>query len=181
MSDIFVSYKRENETRVGRLVRALEAAGHSVWWDRTLAGGENWRAQIQSALEAAECVIVIWTVESVGPAGDFVRDEAAYAKNRGVLVPVKLGKVDPPMGFGEIQAIDLTHWKGSARDPFFKDLLDTISAKIAGRAAPPAKGPVKRLIRRVSYGGLVSAVVFCAGVFFDGLNSNTVWPSAVVP
>ena len=44
MNEIFVSYKREDEPRVGRLVRALEDAGFSVWWDRGLGGGESWRA-----------------------------------------------------------------------------------------------------------------------------------------
>jgi len=165
MSDIFISYKREDEAPVARLVRSLEAAGHSVWWDRTLVAGENWRAQIQSALESARCVIVIWTEGSVGPAGDFVRDEAAHAKQRGVLVPVRFGNVNPPLGFGEIQAIDLTRWKGSARDPFFIDLLDTVVAKLAGRAAPPAKAPMKLLLRRFSYGSLVTALVIMICLF----------------
>lgn len=160
MSEIFISYKREDEARVGRLVRALEGAGLSVWWDRGLAVGENWRSQIQDALNAARCVIVVWTHQSVGPAGDFVRDEAAQAKRRGVLVPVLLDKVDPPLGFGEVQAIDLTHWKGSSRDPFFQDLSAAVTAKLEGRAVPPAKGPMKRLLRRLTYSTFASAMVF---------------------
>jgi TIR domain len=168
MSEIFVSYKREDEARVGRLVKALEGTGLSVWWDRGLAGGENWRNQIQNALDAAKCVIVVWTHETVGPTGDFVRDEAGQAKRRGVLVPVILDKVDPPLGFGEIQAIDLIHWKGSSRDPFFKDLSAAVTAKLEGRAVPPAKGPTKRLIRRVTYSGFASALVF--GGLAVGLN-----------
>jgi hypothetical protein len=160
MSQIFLSYKREDEARVGRLVRALEGAGLDVWWDGGLAGGENWRVRIQTALDAARCVIVVWTSESVGPAGDFVRDEAGQAKRRGVLVPVMLDKVDPPLGFGEIQAIDLTHWKGSPRDPFFNDLLAAVGAKLEGREVPPAKGPMKRLIRRLTYGSVASTLVF---------------------
>jgi len=46
MSDVFVSYKREDEVRVAPLVHALEAAGLDVWWDRGLPGGESWRANI---------------------------------------------------------------------------------------------------------------------------------------
>jgi hypothetical protein len=77
MSEIFISYKREDEARVGRLVKALQGAGFlSIWWDRGLAGGENWRSQIENELAAARCVIVVWTHQSGGPAGDFVRDEA---------------------------------------------------------------------------------------------------------
>ena len=162
MSEIFVSYKREDEKRVGRLVRALEGAGWSVWWDRGLPGGESWRSQIQTALDAAKCVIVAWTRESVGPAGDFVRDEAGQAKRRHALVPVMLERVDPPLGFGEIQAIDLTRWKGNPRDPFFEDLCAAVRAKLDGRAVPPAKGPMKRLVRRLTYGSVASTMAFAA-------------------
>lgn len=160
MNDVFVSYKRENEARVGRLVTALEGAGLSLWWDRGLPGGESWRQQIQTALDAAKCVIVVWTHESVGPAGDFVRDEAGQAKRRGVLVPVLLDRVSPPLGFGETQAIDLTHWKGKTRDPFFQDLIAAVTAKLEGRPVPPAKGPMKRLVRRFTLGSVASTVGF---------------------
>jgi len=158
MNEVFISYKREDESRVGRLVRALEGAGFSVWWDRGLPGGESWRAQIQGALDAAKCVIVAWTRESIGPSGDFVRDEAGQAKRRGALVPVFLDKVSPPLGFGELQAIDLTHWKGKPGDPFFQDLCAAVTAKLEGRAVPPAKGPMKRLMRRLTWSSLVSAI-----------------------
>ena len=161
MSDVFVSYKREDEERVHRLVRALAQAGLPVSWDRSLAGGENWRSQIQSALDAAKCVIVVWTEGSVGPAGDFVRDEAGRAKQRGILVPVLMDRVAPPLGFGEIQAVDLTAWKGSQRDPFFTDLCAAVIAQLAGLAAPPATGPSKRWLRRVTFSSVTSAIVGC--------------------
>jgi hypothetical protein len=169
MSQIFISYKREDELRVSRLVKALEGAGQSIWWDRSLAGGESWRNQIQNALDAAKCVIVVWTDESVGPAGDFVRDEAGRANRRGVLVPVRLDKVEPPLGFGEIQAIDLTRWKGSSRDPFFQDLMAAVTAKLDGRAVPAAKGPMKRLMRRLTYSSVASALFLCSWAFVSNL------------
>ncbi len=157
-SEVFISYKREDEARVGQLVRTLQRAGLTVWWDRGLSSGESWREQIQTALDSAKCVIVVWTHASVGPAGDFVRDEAGQAKRRGLLVPVMLDKVSPPLGFGEIQAIDLTHWKGNARDPFFTDLCAAVIAKMEGRAVPPAKAPMKRLMRRLTFSSLASAI-----------------------
>jgi hypothetical protein len=86
-----------------------------------------------------------------------------------VLVPVKLEKLDPPLGFGEIQAIDLAHWKGSTRDWFFQDLVAAVKAKLEGRPVPPAKGPAKRLLRRVTYSGVASGLAFFALAF--GLNA----------
>jgi hypothetical protein len=168
MSDIFISYKREDETRVARLVRALERTGRSAWWDRGLAAGENWRQQIQTALDVAKCVIVVWTRDSVGPQGDFVRDEAGQAKRRDVLVPILLDNVAIPLGFGEIQTIDLTHWKGNPRDAFFEDLCAAVTAKLEGHAVPPARGPMKRLVQRLTYSSLASAIGL--GVLVVGLN-----------
>lgn len=169
MSDVFISYKREDEPRVGRLVQALEKAGLKLWWDRGLPGGESWRSNIQGALDNAKCVVVAWTHESTSPAGDFVRDEASQAKARGILVPVILERgVRPPLGFGELQAIDLSHWRGSQSDPFFQDVVAAIRAKLEGRSVPPARGPMRRLLRRLTVGSLASAGL--AGLVGFGMN-----------
>lgn len=169
MTDVFLSYKREDEVRVMRLVQALEKAGLQTWWDRGVPGGENWRANIQYALAAAKCVIVAWTRESVGPTGDFVRDEAAQAKARGILVPIILEPgARPPLGFGELQAVDLSHWRGNTRDPSFLDLVAAVRAKLEGKPAPPARGPMARLARRLTYGGIASAAI--AGFFAFATN-----------
>ena len=165
MSDIFVSYKSEDGERVVRLAQALQRCGLDIWWDRYLPGGQNWQAEIQGALENAKCVIVVWTKASVGPTGDFVRDEAREGKRRDILVSVKLDRVAPPLGFGEIQTIDLTRWKGSTGDPFFQDLLAAVKAKLEGRPVPAAKGPMKRLRQRLTYGTVLSAIVACLGAF----------------
>jgi len=58
MTDVFISYKREDEARVAPIVEGLRAAGLSVWWDRDISGGEAWRQSISEQLEAARCVIV---------------------------------------------------------------------------------------------------------------------------
>ena len=93
MSDCFVSYKREDRSRVEPLVSALRAAGVSVWWDQDIGGGERWRETIVEQLDAARCVVVCWTHASTGPDGAYVREEAERAKTRGVLPPVRLDGV----------------------------------------------------------------------------------------
>ncbi|HVN01427.1 MAG TPA: toll/interleukin-1 receptor domain-containing protein [Caulobacteraceae bacterium] len=157
MTDVFISYKREDEVRVGRLARALEKAGFSIWWDRGLPGGESWRANITAALDAARCVVVVWSHGSVGPEGAFVRDEATRAMVRGVLVPAMIDRVAPPLGFGELQAIDLTRWRGAQGDPFFQDLVGVIRAKLDDTPTPKPRGPNARVARRIFYGASSSA------------------------
>lgn len=159
MSDVFVSYKREDEARVLPLVRALEASGLDVWWDRGLPGGESWRANIEAALEGARCVVVVWSKNSVAPEGHFVRDEAGHAMAKGRLVPVLIDRVAPPLGFREMQAVDLSHWRGNARDPFFQDVVAAIGAKLSGGAPPEARGPMARLRWRLTLGSASTAAV----------------------
>ncbi|HWA59778.1 MAG TPA: toll/interleukin-1 receptor domain-containing protein, partial [Caulobacteraceae bacterium] len=165
MSYVFISYKREDETRVGRIARSLERAGVEVWWDRGLPGGESWQANIEAKLAGAGCVVVAWSHGSVGPEGQYVRDEARRGLARGVLVPVLIDRLDAlPLGFGETQAIDLSHWRGADQDPFLQDLIAAVRAKLAGAPAPAPRGPTGRLRRRLALSGVASfgAVVLCA-------------------
>ncbi|MGB7991893.1 MAG: toll/interleukin-1 receptor domain-containing protein [Candidatus Methylophosphatis roskildensis] len=172
MSTVFISYKREDEPRVGRIALALQAEGLDVWWDRALVGGENWRMQIQSALDGAGCVVVVWSRESVGPSGDFVRDEAGQGKRRGILVPVLIEEVAAPLGFGEIQAIDLSEWTGNRDDPFFRDLCEAVKAKLEGRASAPPKGPTRRLLRRLTIGSISGMAIGALAVSFNVFNAQ---------
>lgn len=165
MTEVFVSYRREDEVAAGRLVQALQKQGLSIWWNRALPGGVHWRANIESALASAKCVVTIWTRASVGAKGSFVKDAAARAARRKVLVPVLLERVEPPLGFGELQSVDLTRWRGSTRDPFFQDLVSAIRAKLDGRVVPPPLGPMRRLRRRLTAGAVGSALVAVASAF----------------
>ena len=164
MSDVFVSYKAEDRDRVAPLVRALEAEGLSVWWDARLAAGSEWRRDIEEQLDAAGCVIVIWSKRSVGPQGRFVRDEADRAQRRGAYLPVRIDKVEPPLGFGELQAISLQAWNGDRSDPRYRSVRNAAEAIISGKP-PAALGQRRRrgLSRREAMVGTGAAVAAAAG------------------
>jgi serine/threonine-protein kinase len=131
-TDVFVSYKAEDRARLRPLIAALEAEGFTVWWDTHIGGGAHWREDIQEHLEAAKCVIVVWSRRSVGIDGDFVRDEASRARKRGAYLPIRLDPVEPPLGFGEVQAISLKGWKGDPTDPRFLAIAEAVRRRIAG-------------------------------------------------
>jgi len=132
MSDVFVSYKAEDRRRVQPLVEALEADGLTVWWDAHIGGGDAWRETIQEHLDAARCVIVIWSKRSIGPEGRFVRDEAGRAQRRGVYLPIRIDAVEPPLGFGETQALPLRNWRGDRSDARYRAVHRAVHAIIAG-------------------------------------------------
>ena len=131
-SDIFLSYKAEDRSRLMPLVEALNAEGFSVWWDAHIGGGANWHEVIEQQLDAAKCVLVAWSKRSVGPDGQFVRDEARRAQRRNAYLPIRIDLVEPPLGFGEIQAISLKGWKGGRSDPAFRALVEAARARIRG-------------------------------------------------
>ena len=138
MRDVFLSYKAEDRPRVKPLVEALEADGLSVWWDDRLTAGSAWREDIQKHLDAAACVIVVWSKRSVGPDGRFVRDEATRAQQRGTYLPIRIDRVQPPLGFGEIQSISLEGWTGDRADRRYHRLLSAVHATIAGESPAQA-------------------------------------------
>jgi len=154
-TDVFVSYKAEDRARVRPLVAALEAEGFSVWWDTHIGGGDHWREDIQEHLDAAKCVIVVWTKRSVGREGDFVRDEATRARKRGTYLPVRLDPVEPPLGFGEVQTISLKGWRGDRSDDRFRTLIEAVKRRIAGEDIPHRTVPrdSRALSRRVVLAG----------------------------
>ena len=166
VTDVFLSYKAEDQPRLKPLVSALEAEGFSVWWDAHISGGTNWHEEIEKHLASAKCVIVAWTKRSVGHDGNFVREEARRAQRRGAYLPICLDPVEPPLGFGEIQALPLTRWKGDRSDRRFQAVADAIRSRISGQATAPAASycDQPRVSRRsLIAGGAGVTVVAAAG------------------
>jgi formylglycine-generating enzyme required for sulfatase activity len=126
MSDIFISYKREEQAAARKLADALEQEGLSVWWDPKLRVGEHFDDVIEKALIEAKCVIVIWSAISVQ--SRYVRDEATYALDRDKLVPVAIENVTLPFRFKGVQTLSLLGWDGSRDFAEFRRLVDDISA-----------------------------------------------------
>lgn len=164
MPDVFISYKAEDRRRIQPLVHALEADGHSVWWDQHIGTGDEWRQTIERELDAARCVIVVWSKRSIGPEGQFVRDEASRAQQRRVYLPVTIDTVRVPLGFGENQATSLRGWRGDRSDARYQAVLSAMR-RIAGGGPEerPAPGPPMRVGRRTVLAGGV-AVVAAAGM-----------------
>jgi serine/threonine-protein kinase len=165
-TDVFLSYKAEDRARLVPLVQALEAEGFSVWWDTHIGAGSRWREDIQEHLDAAKCVIVAWSKRSVGPEGDFVRDEATHARKHGTYLPIRLDAVDPPLGFGEVQAIPLKGWRGDRSDPRFRTVADAVRRRIAGEDIAHVRlfrGQARLSRRAIVAGGMGAAAVAAGG------------------
>ena len=160
---VFISYARVDRPRVRALAEALSGAGYEVWWDAMIDGGTEFARMIEAKLAAADAVIVVWSRTSIG--SDWVRDEAAYARDRKRLVPVSLDGTEPPLGFRQYHAIDLSGWKGDAQAPEIGSLLRGVAVSGSGSTAAtskPALPPRAALSRRtvlIGSGGLATVAV----------------------
>lgn len=136
MAQVFLSYDRADANRARPIALALEKAGHAVWWDPHIRGGEQFSKAIDEALSRADAVVVLWSAHSID--STWVRDEAAVGRDSGRLVPVLIDAVQPPLGFRQYQSIDMSAWKGGGQPPRFQELLISLTAQSGGIPTVPA-------------------------------------------
>ena len=110
MSDVFLSYAREDFPIARLIAEYLHGEGLSVFWDREIPVGETWENFIEKELLRASCIVVLWSTASV--ASEWVRSEAAVGAERGVLAPALISNVSLPLRFGKIQSANLVGWHG---------------------------------------------------------------------
>ncbi len=125
MTDVFISYASEDRESAFKVASALEARGCSVWWDRKIKAGQTFDQVIERELETAKSVVVLWSARSIS--SEWVKNEAAVAAQRGVLVPVLIDSVKPPLEFRRKQTADLVGWDGSSSHPGFQALCDALA------------------------------------------------------
>jgi TIR domain len=166
VTDVFLSYASEDRERAATLARSLEAAGWTVWWDRKILAGHAFDQAIERELETARSVVVLWSGSSI--ASEWVKNEAAAAAERGVLVPALIERVKIPLEFRRKQTADLVDWTGDATHEGFQGLCAGIADRVGRSPAPsprpaPAPGASRQPRRGLSLAGIVAAIVLGLG------------------
>ncbi|UNK48684.1 TIR domain-containing protein [Lysobacter sp. S4-A87] len=133
---VFLSYSRADRKAALAVVRVLENAGYHVWWDGLLEGGERFSHSTETALESARAVVVLWSKTSAS--SHWVHDEATRGRESGRLVPLSLDGSLPPLGFGQFQAIDVSHVLAKPDSEPMRKLLRAVAALHDGTAPTPA-------------------------------------------
>lgn len=185
----FLSYSRDDRERAMPIIAALEGGGVDLWWDGLLAGGDTFAHTTETALETAQAVVVLWSARSIQ--SHWVRDEATRGRDRGRMVPVSLDGTQPPLGFRQVQYIDLSQWRGKPGAPEFAELMRAIervaqspASQLTFAAQPvAAPRPFNRRRALAIGGGLAAAAVagvagWKAGLFGGGAAVNSI---AVLP
>ncbi|NNL04306.1 MAG: TIR domain-containing protein [Xanthomonadales bacterium] len=159
MADVFIGYARRNRDTIEQLASALEAAGYSVWWDRNIIGGSEFSRDIERELDAAKVAVIAWSEDASD--SPWVKDEAAFARDQGKLLPISLDSGIPPMGFRQYQSVDFSNWNGRPSQPVMEDLIRAVESLLERGESPPlapttAASPNRPLSKRQ---GLVAVAV----------------------
>jgi hypothetical protein len=144
VSDVFISYAREDKPEAELVAQALERDGVSVWWDRNIPPGRSYDEVIEEALDAAKCVIVLWSRKSV--ASDWVKVEAGEGNKRGVLVPALIEEAKVPLEFRRLQTANLIGWEGENKNPEFRQFLSAVAAHIGQSGSRTEASPLPSFI-----------------------------------
>lgn len=138
MTDIFLSYNREDQARAKLFAEAFEAQGFKVWWDVGLRTGEAYDQVTEKALKTAKAVVVLWSKKSVE--SRWVRAEATLADRNKTLVPCMLEPCERPIMFELTQTAELSHWQGDASDKAWAAFLGDVKKFVGPR--PEALVPI---------------------------------------
>ena len=152
MSQIFLSYNREDQGRAQLFAEGFARAGLEVWWDTALRSGEAYDEVTEAALRGAKAVVVLWSPRSV--VSRWVRAEATLADRNKTLAPAMIEACERPIMFELTQSAELSHWQGDDGDRVWKAFVadvrrlveqDSGAVELPNAApAAPAAAPKKR-------------------------------------
>lgn len=162
MSDVFLSYAREDQAVAAALARSLHAEGYQVWFDRQIQPHQAFADVIDQKIREARCVLVLWSKTARSSA--WVRSEASTALDLRKLVQCRLDPSAPPRPFDQIQLADLSGWRGELAHPGRQGLSQSLRF-FAGPRQPAGATPVPlRAERRGGLGAIVVTGLVCAGL-----------------
>jgi hypothetical protein len=120
---IFLSYAREDEKKVGNLYQKLSAAGFKPWMDiKDILPGEQWKPCIQKAIRGSDFFLVCLSANSASKRG-WVQREMKQALDLWqekldsdiYLIPIRLEDCEAPESLGDFQSVNLFEEDGWTR------------------------------------------------------------------
>lgn len=129
MTDVFISYKREEREKVVLVADRLRALGLDVWFDARLTTGHHFDREIDQHVRKARCVLVCWSESALS--SEWVRAEATIGRERGVIVPLLIEVCSPPVPFNTLQTENLVGWGGEGDHEGWLRALTRISELVA--------------------------------------------------
>ncbi len=149
---VFLSYCHDNFSEVSKLRNDLIRAGETIWWDRDILPGKDWKQEIRRAMKGSYAVVLCLSKELTDRVKSGVYPEildaiAAYRQlspGSIFLIPVRLSRcevpdieIDDSRTLDRLQSVDL--FPASKRVAGLKRLVESLRALYGHPSAhPPA-------------------------------------------
>jgi pSer/pThr/pTyr-binding forkhead associated (FHA) protein len=133
-ADVFISYSRRDREQMHLIREGLIAAELSVWSDEKLEpGSPSWKLDVQTAIEAAGCVVAILSPDAKG--SEWVNEELGYARllrKRVFTILVRGDEVNAvPLGLTGVQWVDMrTDYEEAITDLVHQSAMQQLVAAI---------------------------------------------------
>ncbi len=143
-ADVFLSYSREDKTRVLDLAGKLRAAGVNLWIDQGgIDGAALWGESIVRALEGAKVLLLMVTPSAVN-SHNVAKEVMLTSERKGNILPVHLEPTTIPLGLkyplAGIQHIEFYHGDPDVNLQAILRSLDALGVKITPPQAAAAPG-----------------------------------------
>ena len=168
MTDVYLSYAREDRESVRLLSETLQFEGWDVWMDPSDPSGGT-SAAIDMKLGSAGAILVLWSGYSRH--SEYVRSEAATGLYKNKLIQVSLDGLGAPSPFDQLEVLQIRGWAGERDHAEWRRIMEAVRlyAGAPGSARPlvqrrAVSGPSYLEPRRqVAWGPLVAAGLLIAG------------------
>ena len=185
---IFLSYGHDdNAVVVEELHHRLEAAGHTVWIDKSkIKGGADWRATITEGIRKSDRVLSFLSKHSTRDPGVCLDEIGIALVHRhgaiATLLVEPVAEVSPPPTVSHIQYLDFSNWREEREkgQEAWQTRLDSWAATVLGIIAENVgfAGEMDELLRLLKpwpqsrrAGNLVSGVFVGRQWLFDAIES----------
>jgi TolB-like protein/Tfp pilus assembly protein PilF len=133
-ADVFLSYSRDDKTRVLDLAGKLRAAGVNIWIDQGgIDGAALWGESIVRALEGAKVLLLMVTPSAVS-SHNVAKEVMLTSERKGHILPVHLEPTTIPLGLkyplAGIQHIEFYHGDPDENLQAILHSLDTLGVQI---------------------------------------------------
>jgi hypothetical protein len=103
--DIFISYARHDQQFADQLEHDLQAAGYTTWMDRSrLEGGQNWRRELEQAIDHSQAIVVVLTPASVASVNVGIETNHAIQEHK-PIIPLLYHPCKIPMELSIFQTV----------------------------------------------------------------------------
>src|SRR5450432_4858149 len=96
--EIFISYRRADESWARLLHAQLQAEGVDAWFDAQIGAGQDWRTATAKALESSRIFVLLFST-AASESEDIAKELAAAIFSKKLVVPVRIENIQPTGAF----------------------------------------------------------------------------------